>query len=311
MSYGGVYNPVPPRVWSRVQNLCTYTVDSSYESVYVPFTNQNVPLAQALYQEKLYYKGNILQYKKNSSNLTKSQKYSKIATGNWVNRNKTWATQSATYSNPNTSSLKRVNSIFYPYPNILVGQPNNPAGPFETNVPNPYGCPTVVVEDGGTLLCNAYVEPCTGKVIQNTSTPLCFPTTDSDVPGQIQPLCWSNRLQTFYPRQRYTMSNSGTKFPQGYKAFVSGVKPIPPVLSYQNVTTNSVELFWIPDTNDCLPISSYQLYQDGVLIETLSFEFTKYVVENLISGVNYSFYIVSFSTTIPSEPSETIYVQIL
>lgn len=311
MSYGGDYNPVPPRVWSRVQNLCTYTVDSSYESVYVPFANQNIPLAQALYQDKLYYKGNILQYKKNSSNLTKSQKYSKIATGNWVNRNKTWATQSVTYSNPNTSSLKRVNSTFYPYPNILVGQPNNPAGPFETNVPNPYGCPTVVVEDGGSLVCNTYVEPCTGKVIQKTSAPLCFPTTDSDVPGPIQPLCWSNRLQTFYPRQRYIMSNSGTKWPQGYKAFVSGVKPVPPTLYYQNVTANSVELYWTIDNNDCLPISTYQLFQDGVLIATLPFQDTNYAVGNLQSKTNFSFYLIALSTTIASDPSQTIYVTTL
>lgn len=311
MSYGGNYNPNPPRVWSRVQNLCTYTVDSSYDSVYVPFTNQNIPLAQALYQEKLYYKGNILQYKKNSSNLTRSQKYSKIMNRNWVNRNKTWATQSVTYSNPNNSSLQRVNSIFYPYPNILAGEPNNPAGPFETNVPNPYGCPTTTVEDGGTLLCNTYVEPCTGNVIQKTSTSLCFPTTDSDVPGPIQPLCWSNRLQTFYPRQRYVMPNSGTKWPQGYKGFVSGVKPIPPVLYYENITTSSVELLWIPDSNDCLPISSYEIYQNNQLIASISFQNTRYTVGNLISGTNYSFFVVSVSRTIKSNPSNVVNIRIL
>ena len=77
------YSPVPTRVWSRVQNRCTYVDSSSnayYQSVFIPlpaipFTQQPMPLAEANYQEKLLYKGNILQYKGNSSQLTKKQKY--------------------------------------------------------------------------------------------------------------------------------------------------------------------------------------------------------------------------------------------
>ena len=75
MSFGPNYNPIPPRVWSRVQNKCTYLADVS--------TNINI---ETLYQEQLYYKGNILQYKKNSSNLTKNQRYSQINKGLWANR---------------------------------------------------------------------------------------------------------------------------------------------------------------------------------------------------------------------------------
>ena len=60
------YNPNPPRVWSRVQNQCTYTVDSLYQTVYVPLNNKTELLAVANYQEKILYKGNVLQYKKNS-----------------------------------------------------------------------------------------------------------------------------------------------------------------------------------------------------------------------------------------------------
>jgi hypothetical protein len=47
------YNPIPPRVWSRVQNPCTYTdasnnSDIDYNHVYIPLTNQTVSLGQAL-----------------------------------------------------------------------------------------------------------------------------------------------------------------------------------------------------------------------------------------------------------------------
>ena len=35
------YLPVPPRVWSRVQNPCTFTVPgSTYTQAYIPVTNQ-------------------------------------------------------------------------------------------------------------------------------------------------------------------------------------------------------------------------------------------------------------------------------
>ena len=54
-------------------------------------------------------KGNVLQYKKNSSNLTKQQRYSKIVTGKWANRNSTLATQGLQFTDPNTRKLKRVN----------------------------------------------------------------------------------------------------------------------------------------------------------------------------------------------------------
>ena len=99
------YNPNPPRVWSRVQNQCTYTIAGTYQTVYVPLNNKTELLAVANYQDKILYKGNILQYKKNSSNLTKNQRYSQISKGNWTNRTKTFATQSQTYSNPNTTGL--------------------------------------------------------------------------------------------------------------------------------------------------------------------------------------------------------------
>ena len=63
------YNPKPTRVWSRVQNPCTFTLDISYNSVFSPLTGKTTSLLEADYYNKLIYKGNILQYKKNTSNL--------------------------------------------------------------------------------------------------------------------------------------------------------------------------------------------------------------------------------------------------
>ena len=65
MSSSIQYNPNPPRVWSRVQNICStiaYTNDD-------PSANSN--FAKAEYDRQMMLKGNVLQYKKNSSNLTK------------------------------------------------------------------------------------------------------------------------------------------------------------------------------------------------------------------------------------------------
>ena len=56
------YNPIPPRVWSRVQNRCLFEQGLTTET-------------------RILAKGNVLQYKKNSSNLTKQQKYSQISKG--------------------------------------------------------------------------------------------------------------------------------------------------------------------------------------------------------------------------------------
>ena len=104
--------PDPPRQWSRFENQCAYVLptDANTNSlVYVPLLKKSVTIAEAAYLIQVYKKGNVLQYKGNSSNLTIQQRYAQIARGMWTNRTTTWATQSDTYSNPNTQSLKRVN----------------------------------------------------------------------------------------------------------------------------------------------------------------------------------------------------------
>ena len=88
--------PNPPRLWSRAQGICsTLPVD-----IITPEEADIIAMSS---------KGNVLQYKKNSSNITKQQRYSQIAKGQWTNRNTTWASQSVTTTMPNTLSLKRVN----------------------------------------------------------------------------------------------------------------------------------------------------------------------------------------------------------
>jgi len=113
------YNPIPTKEWSRFQNTCSFN------------TNTGISPLLSL-QIANNYKGNILQYKKNSSNLTKKQIYTQIAKGNWTNRTTTWATQSDIYTNPNTTGLTQINNTL-----ICNGRHNfcNPTS--NSDVPGP------------------------------------------------------------------------------------------------------------------------------------------------------------------------------
>jgi hypothetical protein len=223
MSYS--YNPIPPRVWSRVQNPCTYIIPGSqYTQAYIPLTGQVVSQAQADYEAKQIYKGNILQYKGNSARFTKSQRYSQLAKMAGPNRTKVFATQSQTYTNPNTTGLLRVGYSTYPFPNQIPGAPNNISGPFAYGIPNPYDCSGNSIQDGGTLVCGTFANPCSGEIIKRgpTTATICNPASASNVPGPSL-LCWNNKVQTWFPRQRYVMNNSTNKWPTNYKGFVSAV----------------------------------------------------------------------------------------
>ena len=219
------YNPQPTRVWSRVQNPCTFIVPGDeYLSSFIPLTGQTVSQGQADYEMKQLYKGNILQYKENSAMLTRSQKYSQLARCAGPSRRKVYATQTETYSNPNTIGLLRQNSVTYPFPNQLVGAPNNISGPFAYGIPNPDGCSGNSVQDGGTLVYGTYVNPCSNQIIKNCVRPatICNPASASNVPGPSF-LCWNIRSQTWFPKPRYFMNNSTDKWPINYKGFVSAI----------------------------------------------------------------------------------------
>ena len=283
------YLPIPPRVWSRVQNPCSVIAYNNDD----PAANSD--FARADYERQMLLKGNILQYKKNSSNLTKKQRYTQIAKGMWTNRTKTWATQSVTYTNPNMTSLLRVNS------SVLDPSNNTFSSP-----PNPFGCPTNTIQDGGNLVCNVVVDPCTQEVVKRTqSQQLCNPTTDSDVPGRIQDLCWNDGTQTWYPRQRYIMPTSGSSWPEGYKGFVSAVTPAAPILTLVSINNDSVTLSWVVENSDCIPISSFNIYQNNVLVENVLYPTNTITINNLSTG-EYNFYVISLSNDIESDPSNIV-----
>jgi hypothetical protein len=108
-----------------------------------------------------------------------------------------------------------------------------------------------------SLVCTQTVNPCTGEVIYQGNVSSCNLTTASNVPGRIQLLCYNGGLPTYYPRQRYTMSNSGNKWPQGVKYLRSAnaIESSEPSLkayllssSYKNTTSTTTDTN-IDDTN--------------------------------------------------------------
>lgn len=209
------YNPNPTHTGYRVENRCEYDTEFPYSltsTVYIPSLKVYVPITTVPSLDKMLYKGNILQYKKNSSNLTKQQRYSQIAKGLWVNRTKTYATQSQTYTNPNLSYLKRVN---IPTNITLNGNPTNL--PITcTNNPSSLTPETTIINDGGVLICNSLENPCNGSSYSIPSQQ-CFPSTASDIPGNSIYLCYNTGLPTYYPRQRFTMNTSLSKWPTNAK----------------------------------------------------------------------------------------------
>ena len=253
-------------------------------------------------------KGNILQYKNNNANLTKKQKYSKIARGQWIGKI-SYATQSETFTNPNTTGLQRVNYVEIP-PNNIVGSPNNPSGPFQFFQFNPLLCPRANITDGGNLVCNNYVNQCTGEFIKKTQSRECFPTYCSDVPGQPILLCWNNGIQTWYPRKRYTMTNSANKWPINYKGFVSAIQPNPPILTGVLNTDSTVTLNWSLITSVCTPISNWTVFKDNTLIENIEFPTSSTIIYNLEQGQTYSFYVVAVNNDMISPPSNIYTVTI-
>jgi len=210
------YNPSVTRAWNRVQHPCTYgMIDEPPTTVYIPALKKYVPYSEVPNIIAMLNKGNVLQYKNNSSNLTKNQRYAKIARGMWTNRTSTWASQSDKCTQPNTRWFKRANIIGNIY---LNGTPTTNPITCDPNTPQD----EIVVENGGTLVCTVQHNPCTGETIIAPPKELCFPTYCSDVPGPIVDLCYNDSMPAYYPRRRYVMNSSGDKWPQGYKDFVSG-----------------------------------------------------------------------------------------
>ena len=320
---GKCYLPQPPRAWSRVQNSCSLiapTNDTDNAFVRVPYTDQIVPYVELGPRLAMINKGNVLQYKKNSSNLTNWQKYSLIAKGQWVNRTTTWASQSTRgYTDPNTQHLQRVGGTpgtpnaycpIIPIINNPVLPPNsggggggNPPPPLPPPPPKPPVDPGTVIPlvpppivepvifpDFGNLVCGTKENLCTGEVITAIKTDNCNPTTDSDVPGPIELLCWNDGNPTWYPRQRYIMGNSTDKWPVNAVLGVA-VRPAVPILSI-NIECSVAILSWCTDTI-CLPATIYNIYQNGkFLVSVDAASVTSYSIP-IEKDKNYIFYIVA------------------
>jgi hypothetical protein len=298
------YLPLPPRVWSRVQSACTFlNPNDNYNT-----SGYGLTLAQAEYKKKLLYKGNILQYKGNSAQLTKKQRYTQLSKGYGPSRTKVFATQSETYSNPNTTGLLRVGGITIPYPNYIVGQPNNPSGPYQPDVPNPDKCNNDgSLLDGGTLICGTFVNPCSNEIVsilRKKGDLICNSSSASDVPGRPIALCWDPGMQSWFPKQRYVMNNSTDKWPDNYKGLVSAIRPEPPVIEL-----NGLVLSWT-FINSCLvPVSSFRIYVNGRFTtevnntnsssQVMTFTFTELQANDTI-------YMTSVSTSIESLPSNIV-----
>jgi len=258
---GPDYNPKPTREWYRFENRCSTTAFNPQIDINTLITPGNSISNAIKYQLDVYKKGNILQYKKNSANLTKNQRYAQIAKGMWTNRTKTWSSQSEVTSNPNSDMLKRVNyknkiiqnysvngtEIIQPRLCPVIPTTDTQPLPIPSNTPNtnpvlppandappppppfilpPYvDKPTIIypveIQDGGTLIGPVVENPCTGQILDRTYTQDCYPTTDSDVPGPIKFLCWNDGMQTYYPKTKLTYGTSGNKWPTNAKLIFS------------------------------------------------------------------------------------------
>jgi hypothetical protein len=331
------YLPIPPRAWSRVQNSCSL-FDNFQDNgqVQLPYSGKLVPASTLYLEYAMLNKGNVLQYKKNSSSLTKQQRYAQIAKGMWTNRNTTWATQSTRgYTNPNNQSLQRVNNINITLagvpttapvtcpkpvtpvndilppassggsanPETLPPPPPPPTGNSGTalpyTVPEPVPQP-IVIQDLGNLVCGTEENICTGEVIRQPTDIICHPTSDSDVPGPLMELCWNDGNPTWYPRQRYVMTNSANKWPTN-ATLLSAVKANdPPFLTLVSNLTSSVTLSWTIGST-CLPISGFNIYQNYGLIAVVKYPTNTITINGLMSDTLYVFSVSSFSDTSPTK----------
>ena len=340
---GPSYLPQPARAWTRFQPRCPDQLDIKAIKLHednILGATEKIPLS-VKYRMPQYKKGNILQYKANSANFTKKQKYALMARGKWTNRNTTWATQGITYTNPNTKNLLRTNANY-----TVITSDNNPtetdaiyvnincppslvrkvyselptnAGdyldpsktspvPPEPSIPggnNPIMPPLIVqpsdptdtiVEDGGEMICNTVVNPCTGEIYTAPNKDDCFPTSDSDVPGKIEFLCWNDGLNTWYPKNKTTYATSGNKWPYNYKGFACGSVSADnsPILSYETSIEYSSEitLSWVFNSISALAdVFSISVYENDYIIETVLPTTTSTTVDNLETGVIYNFFI--------------------
>jgi hypothetical protein len=162
----------------------------------------------------------------------------------------------------------------------------------------------IVIQDFGNLVCGTFENLCTGEIIRPILLDNCHPTTDSDVPGPIEELCWNDGNPTWYPRQRYVMSNSTDKWPVNAQLGNAVVFDAPTLSA--TVDCNIVTLSWPLD----IFYTSYNIYQDGLIIGTVNGLTNTFTVTVYNAGT-YSFYIKGVNGNTESEASNTVSVNIV
>jgi hypothetical protein len=163
----------------------------------------------------------------------------------------------------------------------------------------------IVIQDGGVLVCSIQENICTGEIKRTVSQKMCCPTTDSDVPGRIQNLCWNDGTPTWYPRQRYYMNNSTDKWPVN-ATLLSSIKAYPPTITAVASSNGITTLLW-EQPKKCLPVSTYIIYNNDTIVKTVNGN-TFITNVSINSCIFNSFYIVGQSGTTISEKSNVVNV---
>ena len=240
------YLPDPPRLWERTQTNCNYFYENVDENgmIFFPYFNKNVPISKVGELKQMLYKGIVLQYPSLSTKvgLTKKMNYAKIAQKFGNQRKKTWATQSDSYTSPNTNLLRRrqysitsnnlngeiqipecikpkIEKAVFPllsdpsYSNSIFPPSNDPVVKSSYDYPMTPNIPILnnSVVEGGKLHHRTQENICTGTNTECVKKMPCFPTSASDVPGPIIQLCYPSNFPVFYPRVRRTYAPTITK----------------------------------------------------------------------------------------------------
>jgi len=175
---GPDYNPDPTKEWYRFQNRCPTinNVSSANETNFILEDPASVLPHAYEYNVAVYKKGNVLQYKKNSADLTKKQRYSQIAKGMWTNRTKTWSSQSESVTNPNSDLLKRVNYDTLLIPDFSVDGTEIIDPVLTTSAIT--SCLPIPAKNFAALPARSYLKnnnPLVPPVVTKTSTTLIMP----------------------------------------------------------------------------------------------------------------------------------------
>ena len=228
---GPNYNPIPTREWYRFENVCAHSNNSNNSNNSNQSKNNSIIWNGKFYPLSDLKKGNVLQYKKNSANITKQQRYAQIAKGKWTNRTTTWASQTETYTNPNVGSLKRIC-----YSNIITnkGQLANTSSCLNSYQPTdlPLTCDKYIKTSFHSLPINKNVS---NKITQNM--PMPFNKNNNNI----------NNYSGVLPKTINTHNNANVKSQ-------NDVIPNGGMLIY-NITENicTGQIYSITEPQNCFP----------------------------------------------------------